>query len=500
MNAWVSGIGYSSLALASLVGLKGHLGQSSIAAPPGLIAANIPVIPQSDFQEGAEELLTFDPMSRGRKDPAHNLRQTYEDIEIYRRLLTRSLMPFTSGEQRSTLANQTTFLRLVTPTVVTNEHPTDRFLNQGKSQSPSERFFTHDKPNPHADIEYHSLRVEGVRLPQGGIVFTADVPGKLTLPATKKPEKQRPQLSDWERVRLEFRGEKVEVAAKTDRQDQPHVVDAVLHSLAENGQHLSGLTPDQNVTVVLTFRGAWTQQCMKCHTNVTASHTDIPPGSERSTTSFTDAFPSGANLNSFTGNQTDNLLGSSPPRTGDEQSSSRTFNPLGAQLNSSSHSYGTAPGDQAILGDLHFKQGRFDEAVAAYSKSLQEVSANSAKELDTLPTSASPKLRGLVLKLIELQNKIIQCEAALKHEEKVEQGVAKLSRWTARLEQIEMNSKKAKADKTEKVKASAPALPEKLIVVASKGLLDRVGKHQMTFEDFKALARVEYVKFDSTEK
>ena len=67
---------------------------------------------------------------------------------------------------------------------------------------------------------------------------------------------------------------------------------------------------------------------------------------------------------------------------------------------------------------------------------------------------------------------------------------------TVLAEGIDPKADGGKAASSNKAKTTRPSLPEKLIVVASKSLLDQVAKQQISFEEFKAKVKVEFVKLD----
>ena len=486
MNSWVYGIGCSSLALASLVGLGGAGSYPSAAAPLQQEEARAPVLQQPGTQQPNTTLVTLATFARGSADASHDFHQTYEDIEIYRRLLTKALTPFVANNQASNSTLGTFF---------PNQNPYMRSYQEAYRAT-----FATGTQNVHADLEHRPLQVEGVYLSSTGIVFTADVPGKLLLPDLTKPDTKPKQLTEWDRTRRELRGEKIEPAVKAPPQNSLNFVDSVLRSLAENGHNLSGLTPEQNVVVALTFRGYGMQQCQKCHTTVSAMsadnffHIPAPVATNANETFFH------GDLNSTAGQPSNSL----PAQLSEGSQESQALRNYALQTSLPVQPQGqaktVAQNDQAILGDLHFKQGRFAEASAAYSKSLKELSISGDDVWKMNPSLSDPQVRAVILKSIELQNRIIQCEAAMKHEEKVDQGVAVLKNWMSQLERMEKKAKDSKSSASGKANSGISAVPEKLIVIASKALLDRVGKHQITFEDFKAQVRVEYVKFDSSEK
>jgi hypothetical protein len=471
MNAWMRGVVFLTLALASLVGLGGGT-QPPATASPQQVDEKATATRKADT---APLLARLSPNWRGgMEDTSTSLRQTYEDIEIYRRLLTKSLSHYSANVQ---LPGAAPFY----------SGQYEYFANSYKQNEKSNGQGQND---PHAHLEFNKLNVSGVYLPPAGMVFTADIPGKLTLPSAGKMETGSKPLTEWDRTRRELRGEKLEAPAASAPRKQPHVLESVLHSLAENGQHLSGLTPDQNVSVVLTFRNNWIQQCQQCHTNTFAATTDT----------FTFGSPG---VPVTTGNlyyrALPNLAESQPPISPPGSGFQGTVNPNQApeQFNRQfgGETSNPAQNDQAILGDLRFKQGHYTEAAAAYSKSLQELGIGGEDAWAMNPSRSSPKSRAVILRIIELQNRIVQCEAALKHEEKVSQGVANLKRWMAMLERID-TGEGSKSSSSTKAKATGASLPDKLIVTASKSLLDQIAKQQISFDEFKAKVKVEFVRFD----
>jgi hypothetical protein len=468
MNAWISGLLGASLT-ASLVGMGGEAIQPPAQAIPSQPRTQTLTHRRSSSSTLLTTLSTSVPETF--ENDAPDLRQTYEDIEIFRRLLSKSLVPFA-------MSNQTWNL---------NSIHGERF------QASSSFFHRPDFPksDPHANLDPDPLHVSGVYLPPTGIIFTAYLPGKLNTPAAKKPAATSKPMTDWDRTRRELRGEKVEPPTPPTPREQPHVLDSVLHSLAENGHNLSGLEPSQTVAVAVTFRNNWMQQCQQCHTSALAGTMDnfnsgnsVQPGTV-GTGLFVSSAQPGAGRPS-TSSQDPGIRNNGQPL----QTMTQFSRQAGGDPNT------TAQNDQALLGDLHFKQGRYDEAAAAYGKALKELPIGQVDAWAMNPASMNPELRSVVLKLIELQNRIIQCELALKQEDKVSRSFTDMKRWMAVLERIDPAAQDGKSASSNKPKSARLPLPEKLIVVASKSLLDQVGTQQITFEQFKAKVKVEFVKFD----
>ncbi len=410
MNAWTCGFCCSFLVLAPLVGPGGT--QPNSPASPQQVDEKESVRGRDDAsQHGRVLIARFPYVSQGPKeDSATNLRQTYEDVEIYRRLLSRTIAPYVAGPYLASYSQQV-----------------EKAYFQGKS-------------NPHANLESNALRVDGVYLPPTGIIFTADIPGRIPLPTSEKgPAKPKP-MTEWDRARRELRGEKLDVPVTPAPREKSHFLDTILHSLAENGHNLD-LAPDQTVTVVLTSRLDAMQQCQKCHTNVIALTADR----------FTSSSP-GAPVTTGTFFQPNAPEGQPPAGYWASSSTGAKVPQPQGEFNRQpgSESNNATQNDQALLGDLHFKQGHYDEAAAAYTKAIKEIPLGGVDAWAMNPSSTSPELRSVVLKLIELQNRIIQCEIALKQEEKVHRSFGDLKRWMAVLENINAKADGKKSDASDR--------------------------------------------------
>jgi tetratricopeptide (TPR) repeat protein len=128
--------------------------------------------------------------------------------------------------------------------------------------------------------------------------------------------------------------------------------------------------------------------------------------------------------------------------------------------------------DYVLLGDLHMRQNKAGEAIKAYLKAL---------ELKPEP----------------------------KHEVTILQQLERSFRQSGRYPEAQLAEKKAKdlfdrlveqAKSRNTAESKPTALPAKLIIAASKALLDAVGSGKMSFEEFRKAASVEYLTFSGEKK
>ncbi len=413
--------------------------------------------------------------------PKADLKQAYEDIEIYRRLLLKALLSHVNVSQAS--------------------HPNGGRAYPVVGNNPYKVAVTNYYSNltdPHAGIGASSFSVEGALLSPGGIVLAAELPMNLPVPE-KNVRTEAKKLTEWERARRELHGEKLDKSEKPLPPRRPYILDTVLHTLAENGHHLSGLAPTENVTTVLTFRGGSMQQCQSCH-GVASNQASGNAGTSNYyglRRLFTNTPSSYSNADSAHGN-------GQSPRTSSYSNQETVGAPAGQQGQSGALAEKLAeiyayPGNdgsnnRVLVGDLHFKQGRFEDALAAYAKAKEEYAK-------AFPSKGNwyldPKGREVIMMILELQNKMIQCHMALKQEDKVEQGVQSLKNYMTLLERFDGQGEAAKPGNKTTSTAKVAVLPTKVIISASKALLDQVGKGEISFEDFRKKASVDILRFES---
>jgi hypothetical protein len=366
------------------------------------------------------------PPPREAKEPDPKLRHTYEDVEVFRRLLNRGFasaygLPAQGPVKIKGTANE-----------VVDAATAFRFWAQG---------------DVHKD-SHHLAASEGVYLKGVGVVYGASLPVPLTSPVGKEPGENK-RLSDWERARLELRGETVKAEANEPAIRQAPLADRVLKVLAENGHHFKQLADAEQITVAVTFRPGGS--CVSCHEAGKIHLSGVP----------------GTNLNRY-------VL--TPPQE------ARLAEWLGKPQPA-------LPADvlnEVRLGDLHLKQGKAREASQAYKKALLALSLalreGGVKEDNKVPIP-------FLLIAAEIQGKLANAHLANKDAAAAQQalqGAAKL---------LKTAEERAAGTTGQGPRPSGVQLPAKLIVSAPKKLLDQVGKGQITFAEFRKAATVEYQTF-----
>jgi tetratricopeptide (TPR) repeat protein len=259
-----------------------------------------------------------------------------------------------------------------------------------------------------------SYQLEGVYLKGQGVVYTVTLP---TLNRSAMVETVRP-VSEWESVRREFHKEK-ETPKKPDGVGLREVL---LKVLAENGSHFSRLGENESLTLVVTVH-----EESKSRPSGKSGGQSAKPGSNVS--------------NTFT--LTDSASGSSKAH------------------------------DLEVLGDLHLKQGRYEDAIAAFQKAVE--SASGSKQKATL------------------HRKLAQAYLMQGQDEKAR---FQIDRAIAFL-------KEAQDEKNKPAPAAKPetnSLPVKMIISVPKKLLDQAGEGKMPFEESCRGASVETLRFEGTQR
>lgn len=258
--------------------------------------------------------------------------------------------------------------------------------------------------------------VEGVHVKGQGVLFT------LTLPATSRdprPDGTRPPAkpdTEWERTRNQLRGQKVETTDAPDRKE-PTVGDRILAVLAKNGYNFSNLAGDESITVVVVFR------------------------------------PDGSRTGAF----------------------SVQWAPSALDAPASRNVGGQTARDHELLGDLHLKNGKTEQAIEAYAKALTTLGLELTKPVTEVPRTTTG--------VEELYDKLVQALSKAGRVEEAKKVLERIGEW-----------------KTKIGKARPSPLPARLILSASKRLLDQVGNEKISFEEFKKAASVEYLTFPASAK
>jgi hypothetical protein len=310
-------------------------------------------------------------------------------------------------------------------------------------------------------------RMEGVYLRNQGVVYTVTLPLE---PGTARPQPPKPAakpLSEWERLRREIRGEKPEAATPPPARKEPALADTLLKTMAENGHNFSELAANESVTVVVTFRPVSPAGAGQVSLDLDVGnsfwielHNPAAPG----LTPYTPA------TSTTTSAATSSAGGTTSTSTGTTTAARST--PSSAR-------------DYLLLGDLLLKQGKAQEAVAAYT--------NAGKLLETGSPAEGEKAEEQLRKLAQAYlaaGDVKGARTALDQLARSERSAA------AKASQAPAAKGSSNARPAETPKPTPP--PAKLIVSATKQVLDQVGSGKMSFEDFKKAATVQYLDFAPT--
>jgi tetratricopeptide (TPR) repeat protein len=312
---------------------------------------------------------------------------------------------------------------------------------------------------------------EGVYLKGFGVVYN------LSLPITERAARPRaakpapPTATEWERVRRQLRGEKADAEPKTGAAKNPMLADRVLKILADNGHHFTRLRKDEQITVVVNFPAGASGQA--------------PNGRMNWTTTNTAAFQDGKSGGSLAGLITSGQFAPSEAGAGGGDATPSDITGVREKAIAALQGIGTtakasSAQDYSLLGDLHMKQGRPQDAKEAYEKALAKKPA---------PKDAALLRRKLARAYLSLdvpdEENLRSLEANLKKAEELVREAEKEYRQI--LEQGRKPTTKA---------APPPApRPAKLIISATKYLLDQVGTGKISVAEFERLASVEYLSF-----
>jgi hypothetical protein len=308
---------------------------------------------------------------------------------------------------------------------------------------------------------------EGVYLKGYGVVYNLVLPPQPK-PHAKEATAPTKPISEWDRIRKEMHGDKVTEENKPIQPKQPTLTENLIKLLAENGHHFAQLGDKENITIVITFREP------KPTGPIGPYSTSLDFGFPINTSTIQSGdLLVGVGVNSDQG-LTGTVTASSGPQVG-TQSTSQQEKPntsSGSAVQPSpgreENGLGSKPTaspakDLLLLADLNFKQSKFAEAEALYRKALEAL----ATEKDN--AQRTDILRKLAQILV----------ANGKYDE-----AKKL------LEQILAKKVETKAAPKETPKPLP--LPAKLIITASKELLNQVGTNRIDLEAFRKAVSVEY--------
>jgi tetratricopeptide (TPR) repeat protein len=380
------------------------------------------------------------------------------------------------------------------------------YLNKGEGTF-VEATLAETAAQAHQDV--HGLAaanpIEGCYLKGHGVVYSLSLP-ILSEQLARPPAKPAPKaLSQWERVRKELRGEKADSADKPAQNKQETLADALLKLLAENGRNFSQLPANESLTVAITLNTLRNQDsCLSCHTLPWKQETAGSPKKMGTRAGVGGDANGGVNKTGAAGGSNG---GSSTTAT------VMALRALGTQAASDAavhkgveflqrretESLESDAQNNALLGDLHMKQGRFKDAADAYQKAVETYQ----KALNKLTASKRPaaEVRGY-LTAVEYLSKLAQSQSAAGDPNGAVKSLKELANYSRAVEQrvTQAQLQQVESELTGVISnlnaaVSALPLPSKLIVSVSKKQLDQVAAGKISFEDLKKGASVQYLTF-----
>ena len=330
--------------------------------------------------------------------------------------------------------------------------------------------------HPHPSLPHPFTGAEGTYLRGVGVIYSMTLPfaPEAVREAVREASTSKaapPKLGPWERVHREVLGELVEPSPVRERPVQPSLRDIILKTIAENGLHFTRLGPNENFTVVVTFRGA----------SAPRGNTGGMGGGFGSGM-MGGGFGGGGVGGGFGGGMSSGFAGAGTAPLGGGTGGGAPFGGFpggggggGIARQSSAEGLAELAGaltkpnsarDYELLGDLVLKQGKADEAIQAYKKAVNMNPENA-------------QLASLYRKLAQAYLARSQDNSALKALEKA------LS-----LQGTPQNTKPPA--KTVKAVASLPA---QLVITVPKGLADQYASGAISYDRFREAAHVELRRF-----
>jgi hypothetical protein len=291
--------------------------------------------------------------------------------------------------------------------------------------------------------------LEGVYLKGYGVVYTvtmAPVPHATKTQTAKSAPKA---LNDWERVRKELRGDKVEEAPPT-LAAPPSLTDVILRVLAKNGRHFTSLGGKEKLTVVVTFRDPHTSAGQPTPTGTAMM------GLQAS------GMPMGGGMQGMSPGGPPGMSGGFSGTVG----SKGLFGQPGGNRPPQSAR------DHELVGDLHLKQNRTTEALQAYKNALGALVNEHGPAAEAQKRSLYRKIAQAYLSLADRSNP--------SSHEKI---VAAAMKWLQAAQEL----------KGGEPAAASTRLPAKLIITVPRSALDAAGTGGMNFEEFRRHSSVESV-------
>jgi hypothetical protein len=452
------------------IAMKGNIGL--LAALVWMATAGVavaqedkPAVPSTDETKVAQ--------AKAESDQAKLSYEIYENIEIMRRILDRTLTNLPGPGLGGTVHEVSSVafspdgkllasnmkrgeVRLWKATDAQSCTRNGRDRNTAKcaechAVSPGNWTFTHARDG---NTPSNRHEVEGIYLKGYGGVFSITFPVERVESVAGAIKAQRPSPSEWERARNELRGEKGEAEEKNPALQPVSLTDAILKVLAENGRHFSGLDDNERLTVAVTLRLAG-RAAQSSEVGLQLTN----PGMA----GYVTATPFDLNV----------PLNPEPAPARD----------YGADLYQSASNY-------TQLGDMRMKQGRMRESAEAYGKAaalyqrgVESINGEVGGERWKQKLKVAGQESEALIKLAQIY--VLQGEKDRAYH--VIDRAAELAGWA--------KSGKGGDGKTTTGASSKMPLPGRLIISAPRVLLDHVATGKITFEEFKKSAEIQYLAF-----
>jgi hypothetical protein len=387
----------------------------------------------------------------------------WEDVEIFRRILDRSVAGWaesstTAGQLLSSIAFSPDGKRWaetdIDGTVRLTDDPSVAYTTWFWGLKGPKRF-----------------SVEGNYLKGYGAVFTATVPWDARNPVAESAKSEPKALSEWDRVRKELRGEKLE-PAPTKGHTGTSLADIVINVLADNGRHFSQLGENERVTVAITLRPATSSGLSANRDSVWRDLRTAPGG---------DGKVLRRDL------ETGNLYA---PVLTDIANVGELFRVPRDQKQDQDKAARTEAANFVHLGDQRLKQERFQEAADAYEKAI--TAYNKIVEQRKKPGTLAGQLVDDLAALTIARSKLASVYFSLKRDPEARKLLSQVARDYELI--TGKPAPQVPADSAKKVRTG------KLIVSAPKRLLDQVGTGKLSPEDFKNQASIDFYAWDAPGK
>jgi hypothetical protein len=410
-------------------------------ALPALAVAQAPVTsyPGANYR-GAGNEIAF-------TSATPNMKQMYEDIEILRRLLNRDLLSHRLGQMNQCVKCHArpfnTWSLAFSPDGKMLAGQADGVVRLWDATTGKQVSAPHQEAHPFTGAE-------GAYLKGVGVIYTITLPPLPENPHAPPAKSTAKPLSDWERVRKQLQGEKVE-AAMVPEQNEPSLSEVILKTLADNGRYFRHLGTTESLTVVVTFRGNEPAPAKTTGRNQTGTGTG-PIGGQNPYYA-----PAGPN---WYNEPTDKLTTGypKPPRQSIYAQPGTTTTPPDNP---------SSARDYELLADLQLKQGRLDEAIAAYRRAV-ELTADAKGH-------------------VNLYRKLAQAHLMRAQDASALDAIAK------GLQYLKKSQKETSTTAT--TSGLAAALPSQLLISIPQPRLHQIAAGAMTIEQFRQSAKVELRTF-----